>query len=124
MAVILVVDDEETVIYLTRATLGRAGYSIHTAHSGDEAEAIAATLPMLDLLIVDHGVPPDNGRNIAERLKSDRPQMKVMQFSGYPQEYLEREGRLLPGAAFLHKPFVPKQLREIVATLVSPPSFQ
>ncbi len=121
MAVILVIDDEETVIYLTRATLERAGYSIHTASTGDEGEIIAATLPVIDLLIVDHGVPPDSGVYIAERLVRDRPQMKVMQFSGYPRECLEREGKLIPGAAFLPKPFRPKQLQETVETLLALP---
>lgn len=118
MAVILVVDDEDVVITLTRATLERAGHRIYTAKSGGEGEKLAAELPVIDVLIVDHGVPPDNGRQIAERLVAVRPQMKVMQFSGYPQEYLAREGQLFPGAAFLHKPFRPKELQDEVSKLI------
>lgn len=119
MAVILVVDDEEFVIYLTRVTLERIGHKIYTARSGEAGEWRAATLPVLDLLIVDHGIPPDGGRQLAERLTQARPGLKVMQFSGYPEEYLRREEKLMPGAVFLHKPFLPKQLQQIVTALLA-----
>jgi DNA-binding NarL/FixJ family response regulator len=45
-----------------------------------EAERYAETL---DLLIIDHSLPPDRGRDIAERVRQWHSSMKVLQISGY-----------------------------------------
>ena len=50
------------------------------------------------------------GRQVAERIRQSRPGMRVLQISGYQQEQLEEQGELLPGAAFLGKPFMPDAL--------------
>jgi two-component system, cell cycle sensor histidine kinase and response regulator CckA len=102
---ILVVDDEPVVVAVARMTLEHAGYCVVTASSGAEASEAAAKLERVDVLLVDHRIPPDRGRDIADRLLRTHPAMRVMQFSGWAREHLEAEGSLTPGAAFLAKPF-------------------
>jgi hypothetical protein len=44
--------------------------------------------------------------------------MRVLQISGHPYDELKAEGHLLPGAAFLAKPFGAHQLRAKVAKVL------
>jgi len=118
MAIILIVEDDEIVLQVSCKALERAGHCIYCAKSGDEAEEISATLPCVDVLIVDHRVPPDSGRKIAERLLLKHSTAKVMHFSGYSRSMLEQEGSLVPGAAFLQKPFRAKELQDSITALL------
>ena len=119
MAIILVVDDELIVIQVARMALEQAEHTVHTADSGEAAYRLAGTTVSLDLIIVDHWIPPDTGRTIAERVLQEHPTAKVMNISGYPREHLEDPGYLIFGAAFLGKPFRIRQLRESVAALLA-----
>lgn len=118
VAAILIVDDEAPVIHVARAALERAGHKVYTASSGAEAHAFARAIPRVDVLIVDHRIPPDRGRDIAERLLVFHPGVRVVHMSGYSLEDLETEGSLTPGAAFLPKPFTIQQIQDVVAALV------
>jgi hypothetical protein len=46
--------------------------------------------------------------------------MQVMHISGHLRRTLEQEGHIIPGAAFLQKPFRPQQLAEAVEALLAP----
>jgi two-component system, cell cycle sensor histidine kinase and response regulator CckA len=118
MALILVVDDEAVVVKLARIALERAGHRVETASSGADAYAVAAKLEHLDVLIVNHRIPPDRGRDIAERLLRTHPGMKVMHISGWLRQHLEEEDSLTPGAVFLSKPFTISQMQAAVAELL------
>jgi two-component system, response regulator PdtaR len=114
MAVILIVDDEIMVIRFARLALEQAEHTVHTADSGMEAWRLANETKRFDVLIVDHWIPPDTGRAIAERVLGTHPKAKVMHISGYPREHLEEHGWFLPGAAFLGKPFRMREIQESV----------
>jgi hypothetical protein len=43
---------------------------------------------------------------------------RVIHISGYPRAQLEQEGSVMPGAAYLAKPFTVRQLRDCVAALL------
>jgi two-component system, cell cycle sensor histidine kinase and response regulator CckA len=117
MGIILVVDDEALVLKFVRLALERAAHTVITAFSGAEAFAMVSKLARVDVLIVDHSLSPDAGRDVAERLLLTYPEMKVMHISGWPQEHVEQEGSLVPGAAFLAKPFTLSQVQDAVALL-------
>jgi DNA-binding response OmpR family regulator len=51
-----------------------------------------------------------SGRELAERLTAERPEMKVLFMSGYSEELVADRGMVGRGAAFLAKPFSPEQL--------------
>jgi CheY-like chemotaxis protein len=67
--VILVVDDNELNLALTRAVLERAGHDVEAARSGDEAVvSIARRRP--DLVLMDVQLPGRDGLDVTRALKS------------------------------------------------------
>jgi PAS domain S-box-containing protein len=103
---ILVVEDEESVRHLTRRFLEQRGYRVLEARNGAEAlELAAAHAGPIDLLVTDMVMPGMRGHELAGKLSSLRPQMKVLYVSGYTDGSIVENGELAPGSAFLEKPF-------------------
>jgi DNA-binding NtrC family response regulator len=108
---ILVVDDTETVRRLTRDVLSRAGYQVLEAAGVDEALTIASSRrEPLDLLVTDVVMPGSNGVDLVGRLRTKRPELRVLYISGYTDMAVVRQGLLDDAAAFLQKPFTPEDL--------------
>ncbi|HEY4649276.1 MAG TPA: response regulator [Gemmatimonadales bacterium] len=102
--VVLVVDDEPTVLRMMARALLEAGYAVHMASNGPDALALAAELPHPpDLVVTDIRMMPMGGTELAERLFSQRPATRFLFVSGYgpAPEYDENFG------PFLRKPFSP-----------------
>jgi signal transduction histidine kinase len=108
---IFVVDDTEMVRRLTRDVLAGAGYAVLDAGGADEALQVAGrhTAP-IDLLVTDVVMPGRNGVELVDRLRTSRPEMRVLYVSGYTDLAIVREGLLAGDAAFLQKPFTPEDL--------------
>jgi CheY-like chemotaxis protein len=116
---VLLVEDEDTVRELVRRVLESNGYTILEASDGRNAEEIADRyLGRVDLLLTDVVMPNMSGHELAGRLKSSRPQMKVMYLSGYTGNSISHLSELGPDAHFLQKPFTPsalaRKLREVL----------
>jgi two-component system cell cycle sensor histidine kinase/response regulator CckA len=102
---VLVVDDRELLRDLTRDALAAAGFEVKVASSGDEAVAVAESEPTLDLLVTDVVMGEMNGPELARRLRTLLPALRVIFMSGHPLEVLREDDLRAPGTAFLHKPF-------------------
>jgi two-component system, cell cycle sensor histidine kinase and response regulator CckA len=118
---ILVVDDEPPLVALVGMMLSRAGYQVLEASDGDEALRISAEHPEpIRLLLTDILMPEMNGYELAEHLKTARPEAKVLYMSGYTDQILLRStGRSLGEAALLRKPFTQHKLITRVAELLA-----
>jgi two-component system, cell cycle sensor histidine kinase and response regulator CckA len=102
---VLLVEDEESVRQLVSETLESKGYRVMQAENGRAALDIVTSHPgTIDLLITDVVMPGMSGHQLAEQLRKDRPQLKVLYLSGYTEEALV-DGNLDRGKAFLQKPF-------------------
>ena len=55
-------------------------------------------------------MPQMSGPELAKRLASTRPEMKVLCMSGYTDDSIVRYGVLETGVAFLQKPITPTSL--------------
>jgi PAS domain S-box-containing protein len=107
---ILVVEDQDEVRHMTATALGRYGYTVLTAASGEEAQRLVAGHPgVIHLLLTDVIMPGITGRELAERLSAERPGMAVVYMSGYSDPAVVG-GVLDPGVPLLAKPFTPSQL--------------
>ena len=116
---ILLVEDEPGVRQLVREMLHQLGYTILEAGSGAEALRIFAQHQgRIDLLLTDVIMPHMSGRDLAERLRTVRPALKVLYISGYTDDMLAHHGVLEPNVYLLPKPFAPdelaKKLREVL----------
>jgi signal transduction histidine kinase/CheY-like chemotaxis protein len=102
---ILVVEDEAAVRELACEFLKSAGYSVLEAKNGAEAlETIARNTTTIHLVLADMIMPRMGGAELAERLKKERPELKVLFMSGYSEHAGEESGKISP-QAILTKPF-------------------
>ena len=117
---LLLLEDERDVRELATELLTSRGYSILKAANGDDALQISSSYPQtIHVLVTDVVLPGLNGRQVAERLKAQRPELKVLYTSGYTQAAIAHRGVLEPGVAFIPKPYTPDDLaakvREVLA---------
>jgi CheY-like chemotaxis protein len=118
---ILLVDDEDTVRRFGCRVLEKHGFEVLAAGSAAEALAAAETR-LIDLLLTDVMMPGMNGHQLAETLLARRPSLRVLFISGYAEDVLATNVGLVPGAAFLGKPFKPKALvTKVCEVLDTPP---
>jgi len=109
---ILVVEDEAPVRELVCQLLAGYGYKVISAESGMRAlELWKSCRDKVDLMLTDLVMPDRvNGRQLAERLWADRPDLKVIFTSGYSAEVVGRDFVLQPGIHYLQKPYAPNLL--------------
>jgi two-component system cell cycle sensor histidine kinase/response regulator CckA len=109
---ILVVEDEPAVRLLTRTILERGGYQVIEAASGaDGLRAWEQSGRRIDLLLTDVVMPDGmSGCELAERLQSVCPDLRVVLTSGYSTDLAGRELLLKQRQSFLQKPAPPKAI--------------
>ena len=108
---IVVVEDEEMIRTVACRVLERCGYRVLSAAYSDEALLLAGRYEGgIALLITDVVLPGMNGRELAERLRSVHPAMKVLYMSGYTDDVAVQHGVLSARLPFLQKPFTPDDL--------------
>ncbi|MDJ0972856.1 MAG: ATP-binding protein [Planctomycetota bacterium] len=108
---VLLVEDNASVRNLTVEILQVCGYRVLAAKDPDAGLAIAMADPSrIDLLLTDVVLPGMRGTELAERLRTKRPDLRVLYMSGYPFEALNDKGKLDPAIQLLQKPFSPTQL--------------
>jgi PAS domain S-box-containing protein len=120
---VLVVEDQAAVRSFTEAALLQCGYGVVGASDGEEAVAVAARYAgRIHLLLTDVVLPGMNGKELSERLKGLRPDLKVLFMSGYTADVIAHRGVLESGLSFLHKPFGPDELAAKVREVLGDPS--
>jgi PAS domain S-box-containing protein len=113
---ILVVEDEAPVRELVCSILQHQGYNIIQAESGVKAlELWRDKKDNIDLVLTDL-VMPDRvgGRELAEKLWEERPELKVIFTSGYSADAVGKEFFITRGMNYLQKPYHPQKLSALV----------
>jgi len=121
---ILLVEDEKAVRMMIRKTLQSKGYTVLEAQHGQEALSICEDYSgPIHLMVTDVVMPLMSGKELAEQLAPQRPEMKVLYMSGYPDNSIVQHGVLEPGTEFLQKPFtlntLEAKVREILDARLS-----
>ncbi|MDZ7860692.1 MAG: PAS domain S-box protein [Candidatus Krumholzibacteriota bacterium] len=117
---ILVVEDENSVLELIRLILEKLGYSVLTASTAGEAFELAAENEnKIKLLISDVIMPEMNGSELADKLKSHYPDIKILFMSGYTKNVIAEKGVLDEGVNFIQKPFSKIELGKKINQLLS-----
>ena len=109
---ILVVEDEAPVRELVCSLLSAHGYKILQAESSLKAlEVWKDCKEKIDLLLTDLVMPDRmNGRELAEKLWTERPALKVIFTSGYSADVVGKDFVLRRGLNYLQKPYHPRKL--------------
>ncbi len=103
---ILLVEDDEIMRSLTRQLLQEHGYTVVEADDGKSAlEWVESHPGTIDLLLTDVVMRRMSGPELAERLNSSHPTLKVVYMSGYTGELMSNREMLKPGVTLLEKPF-------------------
>ena len=111
METILLVEDEKEVRAMICRILQQEGYTVLEAGNSQEAFLHAGQHKnAIHLLVTDLVMRGMNGRELAERMKSSHPDMKVLLVSGYTGDAIARHGVLAKGVNFLEKPFTAEGL--------------
>ena len=116
---ILLVEDEEMVRGLAKRILEGCGYVVLEASNGAEALVLARQHEgTIDLVLTDVMMPVMGGFELVIKLIGDRPRIKALYMSGYTDQSLTHNGELLPGVAYLQKPFTPGGLAQNVRAVL------
>ncbi len=108
---VLLVEDEPTLLILSKLILEELGYAVLTAATPDEAIRTAQVHSgPIQLLMTDVIMPEMNGRKLAEKIRPSRPEMKCLFMSGYTADVIAQHGVLEEGIQFIQKPFSIKAL--------------
>jgi PAS domain S-box-containing protein len=115
---ILLVEDDEAVRMTTRRVLERYGYTICEASTAREAQEIwRSHREEVALLLTDVIMPEGvTGRDLAEKLRKDRPGLKVVFMSGYSTEVMGKNTEFFhrTRSRLLQKPCSPSTLLQTV----------
>jgi CheY-like chemotaxis protein len=108
---ILLVEDDNQLRAVVRSTLERMGYTVVEAPNGREALAVfERSGEAVKLLLTDVIMPQLSGPELAKRLTTLRPEIRVLCMSGYTEDSTVRHGLLEGRFAFLQKPITPGEL--------------
>ena len=109
----LVVDDDQSLRLLCRVNLELDGFEVTEARNLDDARA---ALEGIDAVLLDVHVGAENGIELLDELKRDRPDLPVVLLTGESGLPPEARGR---ADAVLSKPFEIGDLTETMARLVA-----
>jgi ribonuclease P protein subunit RPR2 len=111
---ILVVDDQPNLRMLLRTTFEIIDVRVDEAGSADEAmERLAQRVP--DVIVLDVALPDVDGISLCRRLRAQpaTAEVPIILLTG-SSEACEEDGRAAGADAFVHKPFSPLELLEII----------
>jgi CheY-like chemotaxis protein len=119
---VLLVEDEEGVRSFVNKILQSEGYKVLVASQPDMAlETCRQNEGAIHVLLTDVVMPQMNGRELAEKVLSQRPDTKVIYMSGYTDVAITHHRVLQAGVPFLEKPFTAEALTRVVREVIDAP---
>ena len=116
---ILLVEDEDAVRRFARRVLKRHGYQVLEAATPDEALAIVAENPPIDLVLTDVVMPGLSGPDMLARIRDRRP-VRGLLMTGYTEKLITTGNG---SGGVLEKPFESNELLRLVRRALETPPF-
>ena len=112
---VLVVDDEHPLRVAAHRILSAEGYNVINAATASEALRLCSEYDgHLDLVLTDVFLTDWRGQELAEHLRRQYPDLKIMLMSGDPSA-----SPLIEGQTLLRKPFTKRQLVDSVRSVLT-----
>jgi two-component system, cell cycle sensor histidine kinase and response regulator CckA len=112
---ILLVEDDEIMLGLTRQLLEANGYSVLDAMDGAAAlELMRAHSSRIDVLLTDVVMRGMNGPDLATKILATNPEVKPVFMSGYTGELIAQQSNIKRDVPLLEKPFTRTALWKIL----------
>lgn len=116
---LLIVEDDPALQEMFSTMLDHLDYRVVMAPHGDAALRLVGDEGLRpDLVITDVVMPRMNGPELAERLRSLIPTVKVLFMSGYPDQAMVEHGLVGSEVPFIQKPFRAVELAAMVASIL------
>jgi DNA-binding response OmpR family regulator len=116
VATILVVDDEPRIVQIVRDYLQHGGFAVLVASDGPSALRTALT-GRPDLIVLDLGLPGQDGLDVARALRRDGD-VPIIMLTARSDETDKLVGLELGADDYITKPFSPKELVARIRTVL------
>ena len=112
---VLIVEDEESMLYVLEKMLANRGYKVLKASDGEQAVRIYQRhKESIDVVFLDVGLPKLSGQDVLFKIKQEKQDAKVIVASGYFEEQFKSDFEKAGIKHFLQKPYT---LDQVVRTL-------
>lgn len=116
---LLVVDDDPSVLQVASKVLKRGGYEVLSAGGGAEALVMAeANEGRISLLLTDVVMPGMGGRELSEIFRARYPAVRILFMSAYTEDEVILQGVRVAEVDFIPKPFTVQGLRDKVRDVI------
>jgi CheY-like chemotaxis protein len=115
---VLIVDDEKNIRLTLSRSLEVLGVETDSAEDGKEALAKLREKEF-GLILLDLRMPGVDGMEVLRQVRESRPDIRIIILTAYGTIDLAVEAMKLGAVDFVQKPFVPEQIRERVARVLS-----
>ncbi|PWU00849.1 MAG: hypothetical protein C5B51_24220 [Terriglobia bacterium] len=118
---ILIIDDEPAVRQMATSALEAYGYSVLTASDGQAGiEVFRNNADRVAAILLDMTMPVMSGQETFRKIKSIRPQARIIVSSGYNEVEAVRRFTAKGMADFIQKPYTARKLARTVKLALNP----
>ena len=119
---ILVVEDDQEMLYILSRTLAVGGFNVLWARdAGDALLLLERYSRRIDLMLVDVVLPGLSGPALVEKAAATHPELRVLYVSAYDDETVRSHGLDPDEAPFMPKPYDPVDLVRVVRMMLEEP---
>jgi len=119
-SLILIVDDEETIVDVISTFLKKAGYRVIYSQSSTTAlQMFREQADCISLVITDLTMPDVSGTELAKRIRAIRPRVPIILCTGYGEEIGHKRAQHLGVSDCLGKPILRKDLMAAVERVLA-----
>jgi CheY-like chemotaxis protein len=116
---IMVVDDQEAVLKVTKKILDTLGYTVSIFSSSREAfECFSSAPDAFDLIITDFAMPSMTGMELCAEVKKQRGNMPIILCTGYGEKFTDKDVAKAGFSAWFTKPVSLKNLASTVRNVL------
>ena len=120
---VLIVDDDQTVLYMLEHSLSRLGtdYDIRTAR--DSTEALQQVEKQsFDLVVADYMMPKITGVDLATAIHKISPDTQVVLMTAYGTSRLRDTSKMVGIEGYLDKPFTIDEIHRVIQKTIRMPT--